>query len=151
MDYTVDYKGSWSSRLEHIWCLPRTLSVEQISKYVYVVQFCSTWSFLYDLWKKIALHVRQFCSTVSVSSWLMQKKKPKSLVRGAEMKNIAYALELPCSSCIYIFFLPVLASCSSLGDGKGMLLLHVVRWYLYTLPGAGLYPACLHPWHSCTS
>ena len=44
-----------------------------------------------------------------------------------------------------------MASCSSLGDGKEMLLLHVVRWYLYTSTGADLVPACLHPWHSCTS
>ena len=103
--------------LEHTWCLPRTLSVEQIFKNVYVVQFCSTWIFLHDLWEKIALLKEQFCSTLSVSSWFMQNRfcrnlqtfgwsnKQKSLVRGAEMKNIVYALELQCNSCIYFSYL----------------------------------------------
>ena len=78
----------------------------------HVKQCCSTWKFVHALWRKIALHEMQFCSTwfalfwckicfaviyyVLTQNWfcrdihtfVWRTNLPKSLVRGAKMTNI---------------------------------------------------------------
>ena len=62
-------------------------------------------------WKAILLHIVCIIMIYAKlilsrhTNFLVEQKKTKSLVRGAEMKNIVYALELQCNSCIYFSYL----------------------------------------------